>query len=140
MIAEALNGASYYIKVRECTDSNLLESPRFLVVDKQHVAPNSLGMLVMNCVDMHGSFSLLCAPNEPIETVALKVQKLRCIHDACFIDYVDTEYDNLFNWYFCKEFVIVTGRFVEPPCQTSQALCKLHTCTNLVLGVATLNL
>lgn len=141
MIDHALHGASYYIKVQECTDSDLLDSPRFLVVDKQNIVPSSIGMLVMNCVDMHGSFLLLCAPGEPIETVALKVQY---IHDACFISGFETEYDNnydnLFDWSFQKAFVIVTGRFVEPPRPTRQALCKLHTFTNLVLDVAALNL
>lgn len=119
------NEVSYYTNVEECTDSDLLKSARFIVVYKRDIQPNSIGMLVMNCVDMHGSFSLLCVPGEPIETIALKVQKLRHIHDAKFENFFVTEHDHPFNVWFYNAFVIVSGVFVQPACPTAEVVCSI---------------
>ena len=99
---KAFVSATYSIDVPECTDADLLESPRFLVVLKSGVGcqdalsnkRESVRLWVTNCVDRYGSFSLLRAPGEGnFETRQLKVEKLRGIRNATFCIRTDSFYD-----------------------------------------------
>ena len=137
---ESLDNASYYIKLTECTDANLLEAPRFLVVYKRDVEPCSAGLLVMNCVDMHGSFTLLASPGERLETITLKVQKLRNIHNARLTDYFDSEHDNVFNYSYRKAHVIVSGTFIAPAPASITALCSACNVVTAMTNASTLHL
>ena len=131
--------ARYCIDVPECTDADLLESPRFLVVLKSGVGcqdalsnkRESVRLWVTNCVDRYGSFTLMCSPDEGVKAKQLKVEKLRGIRDATFCVQTDTLYDYLSpSPHRYSREVVVSGTFEEPNLALSPTtLCRIGNYT-----------